>query len=134
MNDQVPEKKDERPKLPVRVDPFLKKREMDHQIIGQFLGDERQNTEITASQRMLISAAHLVSEGDSWKVSKGLSTNPDESFWKTPQIDVFVEQFLYNGISVGRKGRTEAEHVAVAMFEADKAIAQAEAQRSKLLQ
>ncbi len=123
----------EEKKVPIRKDPLLQKREMDHKIISEFLGDKNQNTETTQQQRMLLTGLRTLADGSSWEVSKKLSTKSDDDFWKSPFLKEWEEQFYLNGVSVGRKGRSEAEKVAVSMFEADKALANAEVERSRIL-
>ena len=108
---------------PTRSNPEIAMKEMELKVLSKFLSSDRQKTEITPDQRVLI----LVLDGMAEKpypISKSIAErlkikfNPDD--FRIDFLKDFLKDFIEYGIPLNRTGRTEEVRVLEGYFNAQR--------------
>lgn len=106
---------------PVRKDRELEIKKLEIDQIGKFLSSGRQKTEISVSERILLSLLYQIAENP-FRISEKIARKRGIPFDSSRYVNTFFKEvldaYIEFGIPLGRKGRKEDSQVLSSYFEA----------------
>ncbi len=106
---------------PVRKDKELEIKKLELETIGKYLSSERQKTEISVSERIVLSLLYEIAENP-FKTSEKIAKQRGIPFDSAKYVNSFfkniLDAYVEFGIPLNRKGRKEDGEVLSSYFEA----------------
>lgn len=108
---------------PTKSNPEIEKKKLDIAMLKLFMSTDRQKTQITPDERILISVLDVMSD-DPYPISREICEKNKIPFsqqnFKLDFLKEFLNDFIEYGIPVGRQGRNEEVKVLTSYFEAQR--------------
>jgi len=116
-----PESRSNNGSPPVRKDKDIEIKRLEIEQIGKYLSSGRQKTEISVSERIVISLLYQIAETP-FKTSEKIAIKRKIHFDSSRYVNTFfksvLDAYIEFGIPLGRKGRKEDGEVLSSYFEA----------------
>lgn len=109
--------------MPTRKDKDVAIKEMELKVLSSFLSSDRQKTQITPDERILISVLDGMAKNPypiSKKICEKLGIEYRQEDFKLDFVQEFLKCFIEYGIPLGREGRKEEVKVLSSYFEAQR--------------
>lgn len=121
MSQQQPEPSSNNGSPPVRKDKEIEIKRLELDTIGKYLSSGRQKTEISVSERIVVSLLYQIAENP-FKTSEKIAKQRNIPFDPTKYVNTFfksvLDAYIEFGIPLNRKGRKEDGEVLSSYFEA----------------
>lgn len=121
MSQQEPGSQSNNTGPPVRKDKEIEIKRLELEQIGKYLSSGRQKTEISVSERILISLLYQIAENP-FRISEKIARKRGIPFDPSKYVNTFFKEvldaYIEFGIPLNRKGRKEDGEVLSSYFEA----------------
>lgn len=126
-------KKPEAP--PTKDDPNFKIKELESKMVQSFMGSPEQKTEISVSERFLLSTLEMIAKDPFPSARKKckLDNKAKDEVFQIPFLQDWIKDYIKFGIPMGRKGRKEEVQVLQAYFSGNNEAMNNGLTQSKLL-
>jgi hypothetical protein len=105
---------------PTRRDREIALKELELQAIRGYMGEQHQNTHISADERLLLSVAYHDLARNPWSISKNVCRQAgipfDDKEFEIDFLQDFIADYIAFGVPLERQGRSEVKEIFKAYF------------------